>query len=77
VLGRRSAVESDRVVVAVDALEKDAKRAVGRRAANMVERWRKGICVSISCHLSRHETLTYKAILNLMDLGYLGYAVHH
>jgi hypothetical protein len=42
VLGRRSAVDRDRVFVVVDALEKDAKRAVGRRAANMSEHWRKG-----------------------------------
>jgi hypothetical protein len=41
-LGRRSAVERDRVVVAVDALEMDAKTAAGRRAANMLEHWRKG-----------------------------------
>lgn len=36
-LGRRSAVERDRVVEAVDALEREVKRAVGRRAANMLD----------------------------------------
>lgn len=42
VLGRRSAVERDRVVVAEDALERDFKTAVGRRAANMLETENKG-----------------------------------
>lgn len=47
-LGRKSAVERDRVLVAVDALERDVKRADDRRAANMLNNRKLGAVASAS-----------------------------